>query len=98
MKSSDIIELLTAHRRELTESYNVRSLELFGSVVRGDATSDSDVDLLVEFDRPVSLFHLFRAQHRLEEILKVPKVDLIMRDSIRPALRTRITGEAVHVV
>lgn len=98
MKRSNVIELLRAHQGELMGSYGVRSLELFGSVVHDDAAADSDVDLLVEFDRPVSLFHLFHVQHRLEEILKVTKVDLIMRDSIRPAFRARITGEAVHVV
>jgi len=43
----------------------VRSLELFGSVARGEAGPNSDVDLLVEFDRPVGLFHFFRVQRRL---------------------------------
>jgi len=98
MKRLDVIELLSAHRKELMDSFGITSLELFGSIVRGDNKSDSDVDLLVEFDRPVTLFHLFRAQHHLEEILNVPKVDLIMRDSVRPVFRERIFGEAVHVV
>jgi predicted nucleotidyltransferase len=46
------------------EGLGVRSLDLFGSVARGDAGPGSDVDLLVEFDRPVGLFHFFRVQRR----------------------------------
>lgn len=73
----------------------MRSLELFGSVARGEARADSDVDLLVEFERPIGLFHFFRVQHRLEEILGA-RVDLVMRDAVRPQLRERIFAEAIR--
>lgn len=72
----------------------MRSLDLFGSFARGDAGPDSDVDLLVEFDKPVGLFHFFRVQHRLEAILG-RRVDLVMKDAIQRQLRTRILAEAV---
>ncbi len=77
-------------------SLGVRSLELFGSVARDDAKAGSDVDLLVEFEGPVGLFHFFRVQQRLEEILRCP-VDLLMRDAVKPRLRDRILAEAVRV-
>jgi len=73
----------------------VRSLDLFGSVVRGEAGPDSDVDLLVQFDRAIGLFHFFRVQYRLEEILGC-HVDLVMRDAVKPQLRDRIFREAVR--
>jgi predicted nucleotidyltransferase len=73
----------------------VRSLELFGSVARGEARADSDVDLLVEFDGPVGLFHFFRVQRRLEEILGA-RVDLVMRDAVKPQLRERMFAEAIR--
>ena len=61
------------HRAELATDFGVKSLALFGSVVRGESTSASDVDFLVEFDgRPFGLFHLSRTQHYLEDILGVP--------------------------
>jgi uncharacterized protein len=85
---------LSAHREELA-SLGVRSLDLFGSVARGEARPDSDVDLLVEFDRPVGLFHFFRVQRRLAEILGRP-VDLVMRDAVKAQLRDRILGEAIR--
>ena len=71
------------------------SLDLFGSVARDEASADSDVDLLVEFDRPIGLFHFFRVQQRLEEILGAP-VDLVMRDAVKPQLRERIFAEAIR--
>jgi uncharacterized protein len=65
-------------------------------VVRDETTPASDVDLLVEFDgRPVGLFHLSRTQRYLENILAVSKVDLVLRDGIKPALKERILREAI---
>ncbi len=87
---------LAAHRHELQEM-GVSSLAVFGSVARNESTQQSDIDLLVDFDRDVSLFHLFEIQHRLEEIIGVPKIDLIQRGAIHPALREQILSEAVNV-
>ena len=75
----------------------VSSLALFGSRVRGEFGPGSDVDLLVEFSQPVSLFDFFRLQHWLEEALEVEKVDLVEREALHPALRERIIAESVHV-
>jgi predicted nucleotidyltransferase len=85
---------LSAERRALAE-LGIRSVDVFGSVARGEATPASDVDLLVDFDRPIGLFHFFRAQRRLEEILGC-RVDLVMRAAVRPQLRERIFREAVR--
>jgi len=90
----EAIRRLVSAKRELA-SLGVRSLDLFGSVARGDAGPSSDVDLLVDFDRPVGLFHFFRVQRRLEEILGC-KVDLVMRDAVKRQLRDRIFAEAVR--
>ena len=94
MTREEALRRLADHRAEL-EGLGVRSLDLFGSVARGEARPDSDVDLLVAFDRPVGLFHFFRVQHRLEAILGTA-VDLVMRDAIKPQLRSRVLAEAVR--
>lgn len=73
----------------------VRSLEIFGSVARGEAAPGSDVDMLVQFDRAIGLFHFFRVQRRLEQILGC-RVDLVMRDAVKPQLRDRIFREAIR--
>ena len=94
MTRGEAIQRLAAARPELA-TLGVRSLDLFGSVARGEAGPASDVDLLVDFDRPVGLFHFFRVQRRLEEILGC-KVDLVMRDAVKRQLRDRIFAEAVR--
>jgi predicted nucleotidyltransferase len=75
----------------------VASLAVFGSVARNESTQQSDIDLLVDFDHDVGLFHLFETQHRLEEIIGVRRIDLIQKGAIHPALRERILSEAVNV-
>ena len=96
MTKKELEKKLAAHRDEL-QKMGVASLAVFGSVARNEYTPQSDIDLLVEFDRDVGLFHLFAIQHRLEEIIGVPQIDLIQKGSIHPALRERILSEAVNV-
>jgi hypothetical protein len=91
----EVKRVLAAHRAELAE-VGVRSLEVFGSVARGEQRPESDVDLLVDFDRVIGLFHFFRVQRRLEELLGC-RVDLVMRQAVKPQLRERILAEAVSV-
>jgi len=76
-------------------SMDVAELSLFGSVARDDATEASDVDLLVEFSRPVGLLHFVRVRRFLESILEA-KVDLVTRDAIKRQLREAILSEAVR--
>ena len=96
MTKRELIDKLEAHREELRQMA-VASLALFGSVVRDEMTKESDIDLLVEFECPVGVFHFFKVQHRLEEILGIPKVDLLQRGAVHPALREQIFSEAINV-
>jgi hypothetical protein len=73
----------------------VKSLLLFGSVARDEARSNSDIDLLVEFDRPVGLFTFVRVQRYLEEILG-RSIDLGTSDSLKPYLREPVLREAIR--
>ena len=94
MNRDEVQRRLSENREELA-ALGVRDLYLFGSVARGEARVDSDVDLLVEFDRAVGLLQFFRVQQRLSELLGRP-VDLVMKDAIKPQLRARILAEAVR--
>ena len=58
MKRDDVLAALRANRQQLRCEHGVKSLALFGSVARNQPGPNSDVDLLVEFDRPISLFGL----------------------------------------
>ena len=94
MTGRDVRVCLAGHR-EMLQSMGVKSLALFGSVVRDEATEASDVDLLVEFDQPVGLFEYARLQRKLEEILGAVKVDLVMRRAVFDELKEDIYAEAV---
>ena len=89
--------MLAAHRSELRERFAIKSLAMFGSVARDESTDESDVDLLVEFDRPIGLFHLIGAEQYLQTLLGVRKVDLVLRRSIIEELKENILREAINV-
>ena len=95
LNRQDVLDRIAAHRDEL-KAMGVASLSLFGSLVRGEASEMSDVDLLVEFDRPIGLFHLLEVQYRLEDILGARRVDLVPRSSVHPALAETIFAEAIR--
>jgi predicted nucleotidyltransferase len=75
----------------------VARLTLFGSVARDEAIKESDVDLLVEFDKSMGLFTFLELQSYLETLLGCA-VDLGTMKSLKPRLRARVMAEAVHVV
>ena len=93
----EIRRTLQEHQPELVARFGVRSLALFGSVARDEATTDSDIDLLVEFERPVGLFELFALQDELEVILG-RHVDVGTVQSLKPRVRERVLEEAVDVL
>jgi len=96
MKQDVVIRILKQKNAEMTKQFGVKSLLLFGSVARDEATSKSDVDLLVEFNRPVGYFGLFALQDYLEKLLGCP-VDLGTPDSLKPYVRERVMGELIRV-
>jgi uncharacterized protein len=96
MKREAVIQILLAHESDLRTQFGVRSLALFGSVARGEATEASDVDLLVEFNRPTGYFGLIVLQEHLEDLFGC-KVDLGTPRSLKPRLRARVLQECIHV-
>jgi hypothetical protein len=91
-----LLQTLKQKNAELTTKFGVKSLSLFGSVARNEATAASDVDLLVEFNRPMGYFGLFALQDYLEKLLGCP-VDLGTPDSLKPYIKERIQGELIRV-
>jgi predicted nucleotidyltransferase len=92
-----IKEMLKAHQAEL-RSFGVTSLAVFGSVARGEATEESDVDFLIEFDeaRSIDLFDFIMLNQFLEEKLGA-KVDLVTLLALKKQLKDQILKEAVRV-
>jgi hypothetical protein len=94
VRRDEALRLLAEHHEEL-DSFAVKSLSLFGSVARDEAGPDSDIDVLVEFSRPVGLFKFIGLQRRLEEILG-RRVDLVERDAIKRQLRDQVLRDEVR--
>jgi predicted nucleotidyltransferase len=97
MSRQEVLSTLRAQQDALHRRFGVARLTLFGSVARDEATQGSDVDLLVEFDKPVGLFAFLELQSHLEALLGCA-VDLGTMKSLKPRLRARVMAEAVHVV
>jgi predicted nucleotidyltransferase len=97
MKTIDEIkEILVQHKKELRQTHRVKKIGIFGSVVRREQRKGSDIDLLAEFEEPVSLLDIVGTEIYLRKILKT-KVDLIPKEDLRPELRKIILKEAVYV-
>jgi predicted nucleotidyltransferase len=80
----------------LRKQFHVATLGLFGSYVRGTQRADSDLDVLVTFDELPSLFRLIELENQLGDLLGL-KVDLVVRDSLKPRIGERIRREVVPV-
>jgi predicted nucleotidyltransferase len=97
MKSlGEIRTILRKHAGEIRDRYGIANLAVFGSIVRGEATEKSDVDILASIERSISLLDIVDAEYYLSDLLGM-KVDLVPARSVRPELRERILGEAVPV-
>ena len=92
MQRDEIVSRLSKSG-DLLARFGVNALHLFGSAARNEAREDSDIDLLVDFEQPISLFHFVRLKHELEGVLGCP-VDLVTRRALKPQLRDRILREA----
>jgi len=93
---ADLIEKIRHQLPVIRKRYAVKSLEVFGSYVRSEQRPDSDLDLLVMFDEAPSLLKFIELENCLTDVLGV-KVDLVMKDTLRPRIGQRILREAVPV-
>ena len=96
-KLNDIEAILRNHKEELRERFGVRSIAIFGSYTRGEETELSDVDILVEFERPIG-WEIVDLRDYLEELLGLP-VDLITKNAAmsRKGLWEHIKEDLVYV-
>lgn len=96
MKPSDSFRLHRAVIRRLVEAHHARNARVFGSVVRGDDTDGSDLDLIVDPQPGATLFDLGALQVDLEDALGVP-VDLLTPGDLPPGFRAKVLAEAEPV-
>jgi predicted nucleotidyltransferase len=91
--------LLKAKRDEILQvcaKYGARNVRVFGSVARGEADEQSDIDLLVEFEPNRSLLDHAGLWVELQELLGV-KVDVVSERGLKPRIRQRVLQEAIQL-
>jgi len=95
-KIDQIIKKLKEIRPVIESKYCVKNLEVFGSYIHGEQKKSSDLDILVEFSNTIDLFKYLELENYLSEKLGV-KVDLVMKDTLKPRIKDRILNEAISV-
>ncbi|MEO5618347.1 MAG: nucleotidyltransferase family protein [Candidatus Eisenbacteria bacterium] len=96
MKRDEVLRVLSEHRREIEKRHGVRFLALFGSVARDQASAESDIDVLVEFERAPGFDGYMQLKEHLEAVLG-HRVDLVMTGALKPSVRPEIEREAIRV-
>ncbi len=76
--------------------YGVKRAAVFGSVARGEAKTESDVDILIELYEPLGLFKLAQLNYVLEDALQ-KKVDLVKTSTLKPSFKDNILRDAVYI-
>ena len=93
---AQLMQILHEQLPLLVEQYRVESLGVFGSYVRDEHSPNSDLDLLVTFHEPPSLLRFIELENYLSDLLGV-KVDLVMKDALKPRIGERILKEVVTI-
>ena len=96
MNRDEVLGLLREHKATLAQRFGVTDLSLFGSFARDQATGDSDIDLLVQFDGPATSKQYFGMQFYIEDLLG-RRVDLVTENALRAELRPYVERDIVNV-
>ena len=91
------IEELAKRIVPILRDNGVVEASVFGSFTRGEVHPDSDLDLLVRYEKSVSLLDVGGLKYELEQILG-SKVDLISRDHLKPRIKNRILQESIRIL
>jgi uncharacterized protein len=96
MTARDLLKEKREEILQIAEKYGARNVRVFGSVARGEAGEQSDIDLLVEFEPGRSLFDHAGLWLELQEALGC-KVDVVSERGIKTRIRERVLREAVPI-
>ncbi len=96
----DVIEIKTylSNKKPLLQKYGITEIGIFGSYIKGSATSESDIDILIDIKRPstIGLLELLEIENQLSEELDT-KVDLVIKSDLKPSIGAHILREVQYI-
>ena len=95
-KVNELKKILQDHTASLKDEYGVIEIGLFGSYTKGNQKASSDVDILVQFEKPIDLFTFVHLKNHLADFLGVD-VDLVAKNALKPKIGERILSETVYI-
>lgn len=92
----EIQEVLQRHKHSFREQYGLIEIGIFGSYVRGEQNEESDLDILVELEKPVGFVKFLRLENALSQLLGI-RVEMVTRKALKPHIGKRILQEVRYV-
>lgn len=92
----EIRKLLIKHKGEFTEQFGLKEIGIFGSYVRGEQSEESDIDILVELEKPVGFIKFLKLENALSQILGA-RVEIVTKKALKPHIGKRILQEVRYV-
>ncbi len=97
MKEIDrILNKIRNSKTEIAKEFHIKEIGIFGSYIRGEEKADSDIDILVEFEKPIDLFRFLDLEERLSE-LSGRKVDLVSKKALKTHIGKEILKEVQYL-
>lgn len=90
------IELISKNCSELKEKFGVKKIGIFGSFARDEQKKTSDIDILVELEKPIGIFQFLDLEEYLSKLLK-RKVDLVTKKAIKKTIQKAVLKETIYV-
>lgn len=97
MKTRDeVLQILASQKSWLLATYQITRIGVFGSYARGKQTETSDLDILVDYQKPPTLLKLVEVRDYLSELLAI-KVDVVTVNGLKPRIRDRVFSEVIYL-
>lgn len=96
IKSKEKLEILRELKKSILQDYSVKQIGIFGSYIRGEESIESDLDILVEFEKPIDIIKFMELERTLSKYLNA-KVDLVSKKALKTFIGRRILQEVIYV-
>ena len=92
----EIKEILQKHKDELKEQYGLKEIGIFGSYVKGEQNEESDLDILIELEKPIGFVKFMKLENSLSRLIGI-RVELVTKKALKPYIGQRILQEVEYV-